>query len=116
MNSHLHQIQDRQELAQAAGWSAAALAKNHGATLRTLERYFRKNMGKSPKAWLIEQRQHRAIALLREGKSVKETAAFLGYKQATTFSREFMKHSGNYPTEHTRPKRGSLDGKCPIKL
>jgi AraC-like DNA-binding protein len=62
-------------------------------------------MGKGPKAWFAEQRQHRAVELLRDGSSVKETATSLGYKQASTFSREFMKHSGRYPSAHLPPNK-----------
>ena len=60
-------------------------------------------MGKSPKSWLGEQRQLQAIKLLRNGSSVKETAAVLGYKQATNFTRRFKHHWGNCPVLQTSP-------------
>jgi transcriptional regulator GlxA family with amidase domain len=97
-NSRLNNIQDWTELAQQANWSASVLAKKCGVSVRTLERYFLKQMGKNPKAWLAEQRQHHAIELLHDGSSVKETAACLGYKHSTHFSREFKEHWGHCPT------------------
>jgi AraC-like DNA-binding protein len=103
MNTRLHHIQNWPKLARATNWSAAALAKKCGVSVRTLERYFLKEMGKRPKAWLSEQRQHRAIALLQDGSTVKETAASLNYKHATHFSREFKEHWGHCPTTKPAP-------------
>jgi len=99
MNTRLHHIQNWPELAQATNWSAAALAKKCGVSVRTLERYFLKEMGKRPKAWLSEQRQHRAIALLQDGSTVKETAACLDYKNQHHFSREYKKQNGHPPSQ-----------------
>jgi len=115
MNSRLHQIQNSPELAQTAGWSAATQVKNSGVLVVTLERYIREDMSKSPKVWIAEQRQHRAVELLRDGRWVKETATSLGYKHASTFSREFMKHSDHYPTRlgpPKRPARGEMSHKA----
>jgi transcriptional regulator GlxA family with amidase domain len=97
----LKHIQNWPELAREAKWSVSALAKKCGVSVRTLERFYLKEIGKCPKAWLSEQRQRRAIELLRGGSSVKETAAYLGYKHATHFSREFKEHRGHSPT--TKP-------------
>lgn len=97
MNTRLNYVHNWLELAQEANWSAAGLAKMCDVSVRTLERYFLKNMSQTPKAWLAEQRQHRAVELLRKGSSVKETAASLGYKQATNFTRKFKNHWGSCP-------------------
>ncbi len=102
MNTRLNHIQNWSELTQQASWSVAVLARKRGVSVRTLERYFRKRMPKSPKAWLLEQRQLRAIELLRDGCSVKETAALLGYTHADHFSHEFKKHWGRSPTEKVK--------------
>jgi len=97
MNTKLNHIQNWPERARDTNWSASALARKCGVSVRTLERYFLKRMGKNPKAWLAEQRQHQAIELLRDGSSVKETAATLGYKHSNHFSREFKKCWGHNP-------------------
>lgn len=105
MNTRLHHIQNWPELARQTNWSAAALAKKCGVSVRTLERYFLKQMGNSPKAWLLKQRQRRAFDLIRDGSTVKEAAARIGYQHASTFSREFMKHWGCYPTAQLPPSK-----------
>lgn len=98
MNSKLSYAQDWQQLAHEAKWSAAALAKKCGVSVRTLERYFLRQMGKSPKAWLTTQRQRRAIGLLRDGSRVKEVAGLLSYRPQH-FSRDFKKHNGRPPSQ-----------------
>jgi AraC-like DNA-binding protein len=99
MNTRLKYIQNWNELAREANWSASKLAKKCNVSLSTLERYFRETMGKSPKAWLTENRQHNAKELLSEGFSVKETSSELGYKHNNQFSREFRNYWGFSPTE-----------------
>jgi AraC-like DNA-binding protein len=58
-------------------------------------------MGKTPKAWLTEQRQHQAKAAIEGGLSVKESAFQLGYQHPTQFSREFKKFWGHCPSDST---------------
>jgi AraC-like DNA-binding protein len=97
MNSRLHQIQNWPELARQANWSAALLAKRCGVSLRSLERHFVEAMDECPHQWLFEERMKESVELLRDGSSVKETAAVLGYEHATHFSREFKKQWGHSP-------------------
>jgi len=102
----LNYAQDWLALAQQASWSVSQMAKLCAISVRTLERYFIKTKGKTPKVWLAEQRQHRAMVLLQNGSTVKETAACLGYNHAGNFSRKFRKHWGSYPVAmklHTKP-------------
>jgi len=99
MNSKRTHIINWTQLKEQADWSVAVLARKRGVSVRTLERFFRKRMPKSPKSWLLEQRQLRAIELLQDGCSVKETAALLGYIHADHFSHEFKKHWGRSPTK-----------------
>jgi AraC-like DNA-binding protein len=98
MNTKLKHIDIRPELAQQAKWSASMLAKICGVSVRTLERHFHKQMGKTPKKWLTQKRQSQADELLRDGKTVKETATIIGYKCAQHFSRGFKKYWGYCPT------------------
>ncbi len=99
MNSRLNHVQDWLSLAKQANWSVTRFAKQCGVSVRTLERYFEETFRETPKAWLREQRQQLAIELLRDGNSVKETAAELGYNHATHFSREFKKFWSCSPIE-----------------
>ena len=98
MNSKLKHIQNWLALARQANWSVTALAKLCCVSRDTLRRHFFRQMGKGPKAWLTEQRHHQAIELLRDGSSIKETAACLGYKQQTNFSRKFKDYWGTCPS------------------
>ena len=101
MNTKLNHIHDWPELAKQANWSVAAMAKQCGASTRTLERHFRKTMAMSPRVWLAQQRQLGAVEFLADGSSVKETASQLGYKYAHHFSRAFKKYWGCCPATQT---------------
>jgi AraC-like DNA-binding protein len=101
MNTRLNQIQNWHKLAHNANWSASALAKQCGVSLSTLHRYFVKHMGKNPKTWLAEQRQHNAVQLLSGGASIKETAACLGYKLPSNFTRKYKIFWGKCPSQQT---------------
>lgn len=104
MNSKLNQTQDWLEVAIKANWSVAKVAKLCGVSVRSLELYFLKTKGKTPRTWLSEQRQIKGIELLRKGTSVKETAADLNYKYAQHFSRDFKRMLGYCPTQINRSK------------
>ncbi len=84
-------------LAENAKWTVGKLARLRGVSVRTLERHFIENKGLKPKQWLTQQRQQRAVELLRSGYSVKETAQQVEYASPGTFSREFTKHWGFSP-------------------
>lgn len=96
--SRLKHIQNWPELARKVKWSAAALAKHCGVSGDTLRRHFIKHMGEKPKIWLAEQRQQHAVELLRNGSSIKEAAACVGYKQQTNFTRKFKEYWGACPS------------------
>ena len=99
MNTKLYYVENWLELAKKANWSVTKLAKLCDVSSRTLERYFFKTNGKTPKAWLSEQRQHKAMEFLRDGTPVKQTAAVLNYKYANHLSRDFKRYWGYCPTK-----------------
>jgi transcriptional regulator GlxA family with amidase domain len=101
MNSKLNKNQNWPELAEGANWSASALAKKCCVSLRTLERHFVNQTGKSPKAWLNEERVRRATELLQDDSRVKEVATRLGFTNQQHFSREFKRQKG-YPPSQSR--------------
>jgi transcriptional regulator GlxA family with amidase domain len=105
MNKRLHQIQNWPERARAAKWSVVTLAENCGVSLRTLQRHFLKEMGKSPKKWLLEQRNQQAKELIQDGSRVKETAALLEYKHPSHLTNAYKKQWGHCPTDKTAPLR-----------
>lgn len=102
MSSRLHHIKDWTERAKQSNWCAKTLAQQCGVSLRTLERYFLKEKGRSPKKWILEQRREQAGKLLQTGTSVKETAGLLNYKHQNHLTNEFTRHMGSCPTSKAR--------------
>jgi AraC-like DNA-binding protein len=95
-------------VAQQVDWSVTKLAKHFRVSVRKLEYDFLETVGRTPKAWLTEQRQKKAMKFLRNGISVKETAFRLNYKHGSTFSREFKKYWGRTPSDAVRPATNRL--------
>jgi transcriptional regulator GlxA family with amidase domain len=89
MNSKLQHIQNWEELATQSKWSVAELARLCGVSTETLRRHFLSHMGKTTRAWLVEQRMDEGNKLLSKGTQVKETAFRLGYNHQNNFSRQF---------------------------
>jgi AraC-like DNA-binding protein len=98
MKTTLNHVRNWHELARQANWCVSNLAKECGVSPRTLERYFKDRKWKTPKDWLIEQRQKDAMLLIRNGALVKEVAGQLGHKYAQHFSREFKQFWGYCPS------------------
>ena len=79
----------------------------------TLERLFRRHIGKSPKRYLYELRMDAARELLRRGTaSVQETAFKVGYEDPLAFSREFRKYAGVSPREFQRIESAKKKNEC----
>lgn len=122
MNLKLKCVENWPDLAQRANWSAAALAKQCGVSVRTLERQFLERFDECPRVWLAKHRQLRAIELLRDGSTVKEVAGQLDYKNQHHFSREFKRHVGHPPSQLLPPAQfaaktagmSHLDTKCRV--
>ncbi len=105
MNTKLKNLQNWPELALEAKWSAAAMAKICGVSMRTLQRHFLKEMSKNPKVWLLEQRHGKAIRMFKDGLSVKETAGSLDYKHPSHLTNRFKKQCGHCPTDKSDPEQ-----------
>ena len=121
MSHQLQTIQNWPEIARQARWSASALAKNCGVSVRTLHQHFLQQTGENTKAWLAEQRLQRAIELMRAGLSIKAAAITLDYKNPSSFTRKFKDARGICPTLcnycglcllATAPERAHSDLKC----
>ena len=103
-------------MAQASNYSVKALAKACGVSARHLRRFFLQRTGKTPRQWLRDWRQMRAIALLAGPRLIKQVADQLGFKQPSHFSRQF-KHYHGLPPRETRsspPPMSDSDTKCPF--
>jgi transcriptional regulator GlxA family with amidase domain len=78
---------------------AAELSVSH----QTLIRRFRQSLGRTPKAYVQEQRLIGAAASLRETRrSVAEIAAMLGYSDAPSFRAAFRAYAGMTPSDYRR--------------
>jgi AraC-like DNA-binding protein len=75
----------------------ADLAKEAGASPRTLERLFRAETGLAVGAWHQRARMLRALELLAAGEAVTRTSLSLGYESASAFVAAFRRAFGTTP-------------------
>jgi AraC-like DNA-binding protein len=103
MNLKLKNCPDWSALARQAGWSVSALARLSSVSGSGLRRHFLQRKGRPPKQWMDEERLRQAVGLLRDGSSIKEIAAMLGYQQQTNFTRKFKAFWGVCPSAFMDP-------------
>jgi AraC-like DNA-binding protein/mannose-6-phosphate isomerase-like protein (cupin superfamily) len=77
--------------------SLAAMCGSSGASVRTIQRVFRREVGSDFEFWRRQVRVMKAVELLVGGRSVKETSAALGYRQTTAFVEMFRGILGTTP-------------------
>jgi len=77
--------------------SFKALCDHAGASTRTIERIFQRQLGISFETWRRQARLMKAIELLVAGNSVKETAYQVGYRQTGAFVTMFRDTFGKTP-------------------
>jgi transcriptional regulator GlxA family with amidase domain len=70
------------------------LSQSAGASVRTVERAFRRETGLSFEAWRRQFRLMKAIGLLVEGRTVKEVAFEIGYLPADRIRRNVPANAG----------------------
>ena len=96
-------------LARQFDYRRDTLAAHLGMTTRTLTRLFHRQFQCAPKVWLSGRRMEEAARLLAGGLSVKETAGFLGFQHASSFSREFKRHLGCAPKDYQNRQLATVD-------
>jgi AraC-like DNA-binding protein len=96
--SRLDRVGDWAALAVKAGFDMHTLASLCGVSIRHIERYFKHCAWESPELWLKHVRLQEAQSLLRQGRSVKEVALSLRFRQVSHFCREFKRFTGSTPT------------------
>lgn len=74
-----------------------ALCTRAGASVRTIERAFRREVGMDFESWRRQVRLMKGIELLVAGRSVKEVAFEVGYRQPSAFVQMFRKTMGATP-------------------
>jgi AraC-like DNA-binding protein len=96
-HSRLDRVHNWEERIKHAGYKVSRVARNLTVSPRHLRRYLENNFGKAPHEWFNGLLMRDAAQLLREGKSVKETAAALGVS-ASHLSHAFKKAFGFPPS------------------
>lgn len=81
----------------------AEIARDSGASLRTLERLFMNELGMSIGAWRQKARLIQASAALAEGASVTQAALDCGYSSVSAFIAAFRRQFGATPGRGLRP-------------
>lgn len=75
----------------------AALCAGVGVSVRTIERAFRKDVGTDFESWRRQVRLVKAVELLVSGRSIKEVAFAIGYRQSSAFVEMFRRTFGATP-------------------
>ena len=72
-------------------------------------RAFRERIGWTPQKYLELKKMEKAMNILSVGRTVKETAALVGYDDSYFFSRMFKRYMGASPATYQLKVRGSED-------
>ena len=91
MSGYLLQIQDWERLAKEANFQPQVMAAMCPISLRQLERFFKKDLQKTPSQWVRDLRCRIALKLISTGWSSKAVAAELHYWDESHFCREFKR-------------------------
>ncbi|MDP9040166.1 MAG: helix-turn-helix transcriptional regulator [Acidobacteriota bacterium] len=75
----------------------AALCRDAGMSVRTVQRIFRKDIGIDFEVWRRQARLTKAVELLLAGHSVKEVSFCVGYRQPSAFVEGFRRSFGITP-------------------
>jgi len=74
-----------------------ALSQKAGASVRTLQRIFRREVGTDFETWRRQVRMMKAVELLTRGTTIKQISHAVGYRQASTFVAAFRRTFGVPP-------------------
>jgi AraC-like DNA-binding protein len=81
--------------------SASEVSRAVGVSDRTLRRQFRSEVNMSWRAYLLQARLLRSMALLAEpGPTVLQVAAAVGFESASAFARAFLRRTGETPSAY----------------
>lgn len=96
-------LADRILAAPGAELTAQALARDAGASLRTLQRLFQAETGLALDAWRGRARMQQAVVALSGGASVTEAGLDAGYQSTSAFIAAFKRTFGVTPARYRRP-------------
>ncbi len=80
-------------------WSLELLAKEAGMSRTRFADLFKRTVGQTPMDYLTDWRITHAQALLLSGKNIKTISSKLGYQKPSSFTRVFLKKTGQSPLE-----------------
>jgi len=96
-----------EQLAERSAYSAEALARRMGMSLRSLQRHVRGH-GSTVSALLDTARQANAVALLNDPRlSIDQVAEAVGYADRRAFNRAFKRWTGQTPVVHRKSRAES---------
>lgn len=75
----------------------AALCRDFGMSVRTLQRIFHRELGMDYDSWRRQVRLVKSVELLATGTTIKATSVAVGYRQASTFISAFSRQFGYTP-------------------
>jgi AraC-like DNA-binding protein/quercetin dioxygenase-like cupin family protein len=81
----------------ARPWPLPALCVEAGASVRTMQRIFQKEVGIDFETWRRHVRLTKAVELLVSGRTVKEVSFAVGYRQPSAFVEAFRRTFGATP-------------------
>jgi AraC-like DNA-binding protein len=99
MSARLSKIIDWEQRIKAANYCVKTLAAMCHISTRQLQRFIRKKWGLTPRVWMNELRQRRALSLLATAQRIGEVASELGFSSPENFTRAFRNHYGQPPTQ-----------------
>lgn len=98
----------------AESHSLVSLARQAGASVRTITRIFRRELGLSFLEWRQQVQIIVAINALELGQSVSKIAFELGYSSVSAFSSAFRKQVGCPPSAYARKSNGFTASQRPL--
>ena len=98
----------------ATGRSLSKLCAAAGASVRTIERAFRRDVGTTFELWRHQARLMKAVELLVAGRPVKEVAYDVGYRRTSAFVEVFRHTMGTTPKKWTASLNQTRRFKQPV--
>jgi AraC family transcriptional regulator len=89
------------------------IAKSAATSRAGLVRAFKREMGKSPFAYVQARRLQEAASLLRVGRGIAAVAEMFGYRSASAFAHAYKRMYGKAPSEHGSGVRADVRGPRP---
>lgn len=89
-------------------WSLQQLAEAAGLSPWHFLRQFKKSIGMTPHAWLIQARLRKAREIMGRGESLAEVSALCGFSDQSHFNRHFKNSMGVTPGDYLRAIRHTL--------